>query len=158
MSFASLSPIRRASFAAIGATMAILILLLVGQQSGLPLIMAPFGASCVLLFAVPESPLAQPRSLIGGHLLTTAIGLLWFALWPHLPLMASVAVGLGIGLMVLSKTLHPPAGANPLLIFLAAKPLGWSFLLTPVLSGALLLMGVAWLYHRYISKKPYPAK
>lgn len=157
MSFASLTPLRRASFATIGATLAILLLLLLGQESGFPLIMAPFGASCVLLFAVPESPLAQPRSLIGGHLLTTLAGLLCFLLWPQQPLMASVAVGLGIGLMVLSKTVHPPAGANPLLIFLAAKPLGWSFLFMPVLSGTLLLMCFAWLYHRYISKKPYPA-
>lgn len=112
---------------------------------GAPVLMAPFGASCVLLFAAPHSPLAQPRNLIGGHMLAAAVGLLllhWCG--PSIFAMA-LAVGLVIVLMQWLGVVHPPAGANPLVIMLtpAAPPLAWDFLLFPVGLGAVGLVLIA---------------
>ncbi|MDD9271688.1 HPP family protein [Paenibacillus sp. GCM10023248] len=108
--------------------------------------MAPFGASCVIAFALPHSPLAQPRSLIGGHVLSTLVGLLALAAFGVHAWSLALAVGAAITLMQLTRTLHPPAGADPLLVMLSGA--SWGFLLTPVLLGAALLVLVALLYHR----------
>jgi len=140
---------RRAAYAKGGAFIAILVLLYLGQWSGYPLIMASFGASCVLLFALPEAPLAQPKNVIGGHLITSFIGLLAAHFLPASPFIVAFAVALGIALMVLTETVHPPAGGNPLLILLGPAVPPWSFLLTPVLAGTLLLVIIASLYHPF---------
>lgn len=130
----------------------------VGALSALglpPFLMAPFGASCVLLFSVPASPLSQPLNVVGGHLLTAAIGLAGAALLPDIWWAAALATGVAIALMALLRVTHPPAGANPLVIF-AAVP-GWDFLVFPVLAGAVALVVVATLYHR-ASGTAYPAR
>ncbi|MEJ2792427.1 HPP family protein [Iodobacter sp. LRB] len=150
--------LKHALLAGTGGFIAILLLAGVSEFGTTALIMAPFGASCVLLFALPEAALSQPRNVIGGHLLTASVGLAFYSLAPNTALFAALAVGLTISLMVLTKTTHPPAGANPLLFFLAAKPLGAWFLLTPVASGAILLVLLATLYHRATGKFSYPVK
>ena len=119
-------------------------------------VMAPFGATMVILFALPQSPLAQPKNIIGGHLLTASIGLVLSHYLDVTPLTLGLAVGLGLSVMMLSGTLHPPAGANPLLIMLTAAP--WYFLITPVLTGCLFIVLFGWLYHRFVSKSEYPKK
>ncbi|MBE9608141.1 HPP family protein [Chitinilyticum piscinae] len=139
-------PLLPALRAGIGAMLALFVLALLSRQS-LPLLMAPFGASCAILFALPASPLAHPRNVIGGHVITAATGLLVLHLLGSSPLTLALAGGLGIALMLLTDTLHPPAGANPLLILLAPTLLPWSFLLTPVLTGAVLLVLAARSYH-----------
>jgi CBS-domain-containing membrane protein len=126
----------------LGGTAAIVLLGLMGHGLHQTVLIAPFGASCVLLFAAPESPFAQPRNLIFGHLLTASIGIgmLWLvgnSVWS-----IGLAVGLAIALMELTRTLHPPAGANPVLIMLAGKA-QLSFLLAPILCGVLLLLVLA---------------
>ncbi|MFC0212328.1 HPP family protein [Paenibacillus chartarius] len=108
--------------------------------------MAPFGATCVLAFGLPDSPLAQPRNIVGGHLLSTAIGLLTLACFGSHPWSLALGVALAIAAMHLTRTVHPPAGADPLLVMLSGA--GWSFLLTPVLAGSVLIVAAAWLYHR----------
>jgi CBS-domain-containing membrane protein len=126
----------------LGGTIAIALLGLAGQDLHQTLLIAPFGASCVLLFAAPASPFAQPRNLIGGHLLTAAIGLAMLWIFGNSALSMGVAVGLVIALMELTGTVHPPAGANPIVIMLAGKASLW-FLLTPILAGVLFLLLVA---------------
>jgi CBS-domain-containing membrane protein len=126
----------------IGGTAAIVLLGLAGHGLHETLLIAPFGASCVLLFAAPESPFAQPRNLVFGHLLTATVGLsmLWLAgngIWS-----IGLAVGLVIALMELTQTVHPPAGANPIVIMLAGKA-SFMFLITPVLCGVLILLLMA---------------
>ena len=79
-------------------------------------LMAPFGATMVILFGLPESPLAQPRNIILGHLLTTTIGLSVASLVGVTPWSMGLAVGLAVSLMMLTNTTHPPAGANPLVV------------------------------------------
>ncbi|WNR46971.1 HPP family protein [Paenibacillus roseipurpureus] len=115
--------------------------------------MAPFGASYVIAFALPQSPLAQPRSLIGGHVLSTLVGLCALSAFGVHTWSLALAVGAAITLMQLTRTLHPPAGADPLLVMLTGA--GWSFLLTPVLLGAALIVLVALGYHR-ATRSAYP--
>lgn len=130
----------------IGGFLAILLCSLLGDLASISLLMAPFGASCVIAFALPQSPLAQPRSLIGGHVLSTLVGLCALTAFGVHAWSLALAVGAAITLMQLTRTLHPPAGADPLLVMLTGA--GWSFLLTPVLLGAALIVLVAYGYHR----------
>lgn len=119
-------------------------------------LMAPFGATMVILFGLPESPLAQPRNIIVGHLLTTAIGLSVAALVGVSPWSMGLAVGLAVGLMLLTNTTHPPAGANPLVVMLAGEH--WDFLLMPAAAGAVLIVAFGVLYHRLVSGHRYPVR
>lgn len=138
-----------------GAFLAVFAALLLGQWSEIALLMAPFGASCVLAFAVPDSPLAQPRSIVGGHLLSTAIGLALLHTAGFHAWTAALALGLSIMAMQWTRTLHPPAGADPLLVMTAGS--AWSFLWSPVLLGSLLIVAVAWGYHR-ACRRTYPQR
>lgn len=125
--------------AGIGATLAIgLLSFLELSLSEVALIMAPFGATTVLVFGVPDSPLAQPKNVIFGHLITAIIGIAFTQYVGVTPLTLALATGLGVSVMLLTKTTHPPAGANPMLIMLAGQ--SWSFLFTPVLIGAVLIV------------------
>ncbi|NEW09200.1 HPP family protein [Paenibacillus sp. SYP-B3998] len=139
----------------VGGFLAILICSLFGDAAKISLLMAPFGASCVIAFALPQSPLAQPRSLVGGHVLSTLIGLSALTAFGTHAWSMALAVGAAITLMQLTRTLHPPAGADPLLVMLTGAK--WSFLFTPVLLGALVLVLVALCYHR-VTKVAYPNK
>ncbi|MGP7796671.1 HPP family protein [Sphingomonas sp. CLY1604] len=124
----------------------------------LPLLVAPIGASAVLVFAVPASPLAQPWAVIGGNALSGAWALLVVHAVPHEATAAGLAVGGAILVMSLLRCLHPPGGAVALSVVLAAAgpaPLGWGFPLSPVAldSTLLVLAGVA--FHR-LSGHAYP--
>jgi CBS-domain-containing membrane protein len=139
-------PLHISLLAGLGGALAIALVSGLSLYGGTPLIMAPFGASCVLLFSVPASPLSQPANVIGGHLLATVIGLTLRMLLPDAWWAAALAVGLAIGLMSVFRLTHPPAGADPLVIF-AADP-DVMFLFFPTLSGAIILVTAAVLYHR----------
>ncbi|WP_085904013.1 HPP family protein [Kiloniella majae] len=138
----------------LGALVAIGAIAWLSDQAGAPFFMAPFGASCVLVFGVPNSPLAQPRSLVLGHLIAALVGLLaletlgvnWFAL--------GVAVATAIALMQLTRTLHAPAGATPLVIMLEGAD--WTFIFTPVFSGALVILCVGLITNNLSRNRSYP--
>lgn len=136
----------KALIAGIGAAIAIGVTGGLTDLTTVALLMAPFGASCVLLFSVPAVPLSQPANVIGGHVLAAAIGLAFRAFLPNVWWAAAIAVGTAIGLMAALRVTHPPAGANPLVVFALDPEL--EFLLTPVLSGAVLLVAIATLYHK----------
>jgi len=103
-------------------------------------LMAPFGATVVLVFGVPKSPLAQPKNVIVGHLLTAFIGVLFVEYIGVEPWSLAVATGLAVTIMLLTNTTHPPAGANPMVIMLAGQ--SWAFLFNPVLIGACVIVGL----------------
>ncbi|WP_027250739.1 HPP family protein [Photobacterium halotolerans] len=109
-------------------------------------LMAPFGATAVLVFGIPDSPLAQPRNVIAGHLLTAFIGVFFVSVVGVTPFTLALASGLAVSAMLLTKTTHPPAGANPLLIMLTGQ--SWSFLITPVLIGAVVMVLVGLLVNK----------
>jgi CBS-domain-containing membrane protein len=128
-----------ALIAGFGAAIAILILsLLNNSQHAIVLIMAPFGATAVLVFGLPNSPLAQPKNVIFGHLITAFIGLIVMYTLGVSPYTLALATGLAVACMMISDTTHPPAGANPLLIMLTHQD--WTFLVTPVLLGAVIIV------------------
>ncbi|MCB1352817.1 MAG: HPP family protein [Rhodobacteraceae bacterium] len=138
-----------------GGVLAIACLGLMTDRAQMPLLMAPFGASCVLLFAVPGSPLSQPANVVGGHVLSTLVGLLLRLALPDAWWAVALAVGAAIALMTALRVTHPPAGADPLVVF-AADP-GFHFLLFPVASGAVALVAIAAVFHR-LSGTAYPAE
>lgn len=152
------SPLRvspaAAGIATAGGIAAIAILALLTNWTSELWIMAPFGASCVLAFGLWDSPLAQPRNIIGGHLLSTAVGLAVDHLIGGGIIGMSLGVGLAIGLMALTKTTHPPAGADPLVVIAAGS--GWSFLFAPVLLGAVVVVAAALLINNLDPKRRYP--
>lgn len=139
----------------IGGAMGIGTIALLAHSAGLPLLMAPFGATCVLLFAAPDTPLAQPRNVIGGHLISSLVGLLFLKFIGAGPVEMGLAVGVAIALMQLTRTLHAPAGADPLVVLMSGK-VGWSFLAAPVLASAVLLVLIALLVNNVGYNKQWP--
>ncbi|MET1755946.1 HPP family protein [Novosphingobium sp. RD2P27] len=125
----------------------------------LPWLVAPTGASAVLVFAVPASPLAQPWPVIGGSILSAVVGLLVGELLGNPLMAASLAIGLSIGVMSLARCLHPPGGACAVLYALGATGLeawDWRHLLAIVVN-VLALAGAGWLYNN-LSGHPWPHK
>lgn len=88
-------------------------------------LMAPFGATAVLVFGVPQSSLAKPKNVIGGHMLTAMIGVVFSYYSADSAIMIGLAVGIAITLMMITKTIHPAAGANPILIIESSQ--SWDF-------------------------------
>jgi len=128
-----------AIFAGLGASLAIALLSFFDASlTDTALLMAPFGASVVIVFGLPDSPLAQPKNVIFGHLITAFIGVFFVQYVGVSPFTLAIATGLGVTVMLLTKTTHPPAGANPILIMLSAQ--SWNFLVTPVLIGAVVIV------------------
>jgi CBS domain-containing membrane protein len=129
-----------------------------GDNPHLPLLAAPMGASAVLLFAVPASPLAQPWPIIGGNVISAIVGLLVGQIL-HDPLIASgVAVALAIAVMSLTRCLHPPGGAAALSAVLAGPAIaanGYMFPLVPVGVNAVVLVALGWLFHSF-TRRPWP--
>jgi CBS domain-containing membrane protein len=119
-----------------------------------------FGASSVLVYGVIQSPLAQPRNLIGGHLVSALIGVTVQKLAPDiLWITAPLAVSLSIVFMQITKTLHPPGGATALIAVTGSvelKSLGYWYVISPVLIGSLLLLIVALLFNNVTSNRQYP--
>ena len=139
----------------IGGLIAISCLGIISNLSTYTLLVAPFGASTVLLFGAPNSPLAQPRNLILGNLIGAISAVLCVFLLGSSPFSSGIAVGLAIALGQAFRCLHPPAGAVALLgVLLKASPI---FILIPVLSGSLILLGIALVFHRFHRRKwSYP--
>jgi len=119
-----------------------------------PLILGSFGASIFVLFILPNTPFAQPRNVIGGHFISTLIGLLFF----HLvgPEWWSMALALATALICMQalKVAHPPAGSNPFIVFLVSA--NWGFLIMPTLLGSVALVIVAILYNNLSEDRCYP--
>ena len=106
----------------------------------------PFGASLVLVMAVHDSPLAQPRNVFFGHILSASSGVFLFYLLGNSPISISLALSLAIILMMITKTIHPPAGANPTIAILGAK--SFEFVIMPVATGALFIVIFAFVYNK----------
>ncbi|WP_159816585.1 HPP family protein [Cyanobium sp. Copco_Reservoir_LC18] len=139
----------------LGGLTAVGLMALLTVWSGQVLIVAPLGASCVLLFGYPRSPLAQPRNVVLGNTLGGSLGVGLVSLLGQGPLVLALAVALTILLGQQLRCLHPPAGG---MAFLAAfLGMSWPFLLFPVLIGSLLLVLLAWAFSRWVpGAMPYP--
>lgn len=138
----------------ISATLGILAICEVTTLVGHPLLIGSFGASAVLLFGATDSPLAQPRNLVGGHLVSATVAVLVVALFGSSPLTMAIGVGLAIFVMNMTHTTHPPGGATALIGVQGA--VGPSFILMPVLAGALILLATAIFTNNVVYHRSYP--
>lgn len=130
------------------------------ETSDLVFLIGSFGASSVLVYGVIQSPLAQPRNLVGGHLVSAMIGVTIQKLIPDiLWISAPLAVSLSIVLMQITKTLHPPGGATALIAVTGSatiKKMGYFYVISPVLSGVLILLFVAIIFNNMTRNRIYP--
>ena len=122
--------------------------------TGYPLIAAPFGATAVLVFAVPDSPLAQPRNVVGGCVVGAIVCVACVALFGSAPWVMALAVATAIKVMQLTHTLHPPGGAVALVGVMSHA--NWDFIFVPVLSGAILMVVCTAIFGSFIPGRPYP--
>ena len=147
----------------VGATLGILVTALVcrwfgpaaaGSPAGWPWLIAPLGASAVLVFAVPASPLAQPWAVVGGNTLSALVGIACVRWFGSAEASAALAVGLAVGLMFALRCLHPPGGASALLVVLNGVG-DFQFAGYPVLLNTLLLVAVGVAYN-HATRRTYP--
>ena len=116
----------------------------------------PFGASMVLVMAVHESPLAHPKNILFGHIISAFSGVFVFSVLGSSFISLGLAVGLAIFLMMATKTVHPPAGANPIIAILGAK--GMVFILMPVAVGASFIVLLAINYNKSLKRNYFTFK
>jgi CBS-domain-containing membrane protein len=140
----------------IGATGAIALALWVVEEARSPFLLASLGGSTVFLFALTESEAAQPRALFGGHLGGAMIGILCFHFFGDALWVSVAAVVLTMTFMVLSRTIHPPAGANPL--FMVHYHASFRAFWMPVALGVVVLFLVAVFWSRLRPGRVYPVK
>lgn len=143
-----------ALFGGIGGFLAIALLGVLSDMTSASWLMAPFGASCVLAFVVWDSPLSQPRNIIGGHVVSSLVGIGLYQLFGSQVWVVALGVGMAIALMHVTKTTHPPAGADPIVVILAGS--GWSFLFAPVLIGAVMIVLAAIIVNNLHKNRQYP--
>jgi CBS-domain-containing membrane protein len=121
-------------------------------RTAFPLVAIPFATSIVLVLGSPQAEAAQPRALIGGHLVSTIVGLLVVKMLGPAPWAAALGVGLAMIAMHGTGSFHPPAGIDPLVI--VVNNLSWGFLVAPVCVGVLLLALFAFAWHNIVARGP----
>jgi CBS-domain-containing membrane protein len=144
------------SAGAAGGAVAIALMEVLAERTTLPLLLVPFATSIVLVMGSPEAEPAQPRALAGGHIVSALVGLIVVHTVGIGPWAAATAVGLAMIAMHLTRTFHPPAGIDPLVIVINGMP--WGFLLVPVAAGAVLLVLFAWLWHNAVQRGSWPLR
>ncbi|HBK46735.1 MAG TPA: HPP family protein [Xanthomonadaceae bacterium] len=142
----------QALLAGIGAFIGIAVVGGLAHATALPWLLGSFGASCVLLFGYPDVPFARARNVIGGHVLAATVAVACLHLLGPGWIPMALAAGIAVVLMIASDTTHPPAGSNPLIVFLATPQPDWQFILMPTLIGALTLYLLARVYWRLLGK------
>lgn len=145
---------KAAALAWLGGFLTIAVVAGLGDFLSVALVLGSFGASCVLVFGYPDVPFSQPRNTVAGHLLSSAVGLAFLSAFGPQPWAMAAAVGTAIALMMLTRSVHPPAGSNPVIVFLIQP--SWSFLWFPTLAGALLLVAVALIFNNATRETNYP--
>ena len=148
------SPISEIVFTWFGGFISILIIGYLTKSYDNLLIMGSFGASCVLLYGFPKSPFSQPRNVILGHFLSTFIGLSFLHILGNEYWSMALALATAIAVMIVTRTVHPPAGSNPLIVFLLGA--NWDYLIFPSLIGSIILVMVAIFYNNLHKNRAYP--
>lgn len=153
-------PLRQALIAALGGTVGIALLALISDVSGSAVLIAPLGATAVLVFGLPKSPLSQLRHVVGGHALAMIVGLVCLSFLGNGVLAVGIASGLALGLMLVTRTVHPPAGANPLLLMFVGTNVSEAALqiALPGVVGAALLYLVAAATHALATRGLAPER
>ncbi|WP_013334242.1 HPP family protein [Gloeothece verrucosa] len=147
-------PNRHIFWSWIGSFLAITATSYLAVKTNSPLLMAPFGATSVLIFGVPHSPLAQPRNVIGGNCLAALASLIILHFFGSSPWAMGMAVSAAIAIMQITGTLHPPSGAVALVVMMT-KP-DWEFLLTPAFEGSIIMVLCAVIFNNLAEERTYP--
>ncbi|MBE9009119.1 HPP family protein [Pseudanabaenaceae cyanobacterium LEGE 13415] len=142
---------RQTLYSWLGSFLSIAILAYLSVQTHYPLIAAPFGATAVILYAIPESPLAQPRNVILGNCIGAIVCITFVQCFGTAPWVIALSVATAIKLMQLTRTLHPPGGAVALVGSMTGA--SWSFLFAPVLAGSLIMVGCTMAFHHFAVRK-----
>jgi len=159
------APLHEIFWSMIGSFLGILSIYLVGHLQGLHLqdnlfLVGSFGASAVLLYAIPSSPFAQPRNLILGHTISALVGVSCaILLKDNIAIAAAASVSISIMLMHLSRSLHPPGGATALIAVIGGNSiheLGYAYVVTPIGIGSILLLVIALLVNNISPHRRYP--
>ena len=146
--------LRYAIWSFLSATLGILAICEVTTLVGYPLLIGSFGASAVLLFGATDSPLSQPRNLVGGHIISAIVAVIVVVLFGSTPFTMALGVGLAIFVMNMTHTTHPPGGATALIGIQSA--VGPEFILFPVLLGTLILLATAIFTNNIVYHRSYP--
>ena len=141
---------------ATGGAIAIVAMEMISDYAIFPLMFVPFATSIVLVMGTPDIEPSQPRALVGGHLVATLVGLLIVKLTGPSAWAAAGAVGIAMVAMHASRTFHPPAGIDPLIVVVYDK--SWDFLLAPVVVGACLLAAFAFAWHNLFRRGAWPQR
>ena len=145
------SKLINAIFSASGAFVCICFLAYLNSSiEGAIWLIPPFGASMVLVMAVYDSPLAKPKNLILGHILSALSGVIIFYLFGNTFISLGLGVALAVFVMMITDTVHPPAGANPIIVILTGQSL--SFVILPVAIGAFIIVVFAYLYNKLLKR------
>ena len=146
----------RVALASVGGGIAIAAVTYLSLLTDQILLMAPLGSTCALVFVAPWSEFAQPRNVVGGHVISALAGLVAVHALGTDPWVGALAVTVAILAMQLCQLMHPPGAALPLLVVQAQSD--WWFVFTPVLAGAAIIVLIAVLYCRVTRVYPYPAR
>ena len=119
-------------------------------------LMFSFGATVFIVFVLYDLETAQPKNIFFGHLLTSIVGI-FFVYFVHLPIFVTMplAVGFGVGLMILLNVTHPPAGGNPIIVIIGSVSI--DYLINPIIIGSLIILFFGVVLNRLILKKKYPS-
>ncbi|MCL2336132.1 MAG: HPP family protein [Firmicutes bacterium] len=139
---------------ALGSLLGIGLVTMLSYYYKLPLLLPSFGASAVLLYAAHGVPMAQPRNVIGGHVVSALAGVIVFQLMGNAWWAVTLGVTLAILAMIVTYTLHPPGGATAFMAVFNGQ--GFGFILSPVALGALCLVLVAVLVNNLSKERTYP--
>ncbi len=142
------------AFIWLGALVAAAVVAFLAHFTKQPLVLGSFGATIFVLFILPDTPFAQPRNVIGGHFVSSLVGLLFLKFMGPSWWSMALALASAIALMQLLRVAHPPAGSNPFIVFLIGAD--WSFLPVTTLIGSILLVLVALFYNNLAKDRSYP--
>ena len=128
------------------------------EAEGMPMVLASTGASAMLIFGIPHSPVSQPWPIVGGHLISALIGITSYYLVPNPILASSVAIGLAMLVMHYTGSMHPPGGATAVTAVVGGATvheLGYYFVIVPVFFNSIILLSIAMAVATFREKNPF---
>lgn len=128
------------------------------EAEGMPMVLASTGASAMLIFGIPHSPVSQPWPIVGGHLISAIIGITAYYLIPNPIWASSLAIGVAMLAMHYTGSMHPPGGATAVTAVIGGSTvheLGYYFVVVPVFFNSIILLSVAMAIATFRERNPF---